>query len=279
MRRPGEARQGVLIADLATAVDLTSQLRGVRAIVHCAARVHKMQDDAEDPLLAFREINRDATIRLAEQGAAAGVERFVFLSSIKVNGESTRDGLPFRAEDPPRPVDPYGVSKAEAEDGLRKVALTTGMDVVIVRPPLVYGPGVRANFAALVKLLRRRLPLPFGRVTGNRRSMVALDNLVDFLVVCLTHTEAVNQTFLVSDGEDISTATLLRRLGAAMDRPARLLPVPVSVLTAFAGALGAGAAAQRLLNSLQIDISKAYTLLGWRPPISLDEGLRRAAER
>ena len=205
------------------------------------------------------------------------MRRFVFVSSIKVNGEATPTGSSFTADDLPAPLDAYGISKMEAEQGLREIASQTGMQVVIVRPPLVYGPGVKANFAAMMRWLQRGVPLPLGAI-HNQRSLVALDNLVDLLVTCLTHPAAANQTFLVSDGEDVSTTELLRRMGQAMGKPARLLPVPASWLQLAATLVGKRAVAQRLCGSLQVDIEKTRQLLGWSPPLTLDQGLKKAAE-
>jgi UDP-glucose 4-epimerase len=244
--------------------------------MHCAARVHVMAESVADPLAEFRRVNVQGTLNLARQAAAAGVRRFVFVSSIKVNGEATQLGRPFMADDAPAPLDAYGVSKMEAEQGLLETARQTGMEVVIIRPPLVYGPGVKANFAAMMRWLRCGVPLPLGAI-HNQRSLVALDNLVDLIVTCLTHPAAANQTFLVSDGEDVSTTELLRRMGQALGRPARLIPVPVSWLKLAATLVGKPDVAQRLCGSLQVDIEKTRRLLVWTPPISLDEGLRRAA--
>ncbi len=262
--------------DLEPATDWSVALGGISAVVHCAARVHVMADTAADPLAEFRRVNVQGTLNLARQAAAAGVRRFVFVSSIKVNGEATQLGRPFTADDAPAPLDAYGVSKMEAEQGLRAIALQTGMEVVIIRPPLVYGPGVKANFAAMMRWLKRGVPLPLGAIY-NQRSLVSLDNLVDLLVTCLTHPAAANQTFLVSDGEDVSTTELLRRMGQTMGCPARLVPVPVSWLKLAAALVGKRDVAQRLCGSLQVDIEKTRRLLGWTPPISLDEGLRRAS--
>ena len=250
---------------------------GISVVVHCAARVHVMADIAANPLAEFRRVNVHGTLNLARQAAAAGGRRFVFVSSIKVNGEATQLGCPFTADDTPAPLDAYGVSKMEAEQGLREIALQTGMEVVIIRPPLVYGPGVKANFAAMMRWLRRGVPLPLGAI-HNQRSLVALGNLVDLIVTCLTHPAAANQTFLVSDGEDVSTTELLRRMGQAMGHPARLLPVPTSWLKLAASLVGKKDVAQRLCGSLQVDIEKTRRLLGWTPPLSLDEGLNTAAE-
>lgn len=252
-------------------------LAGINAVVHLAARVHVMQDTASDPLAQFRRVNVEGTLNLARQAAAAGVGRFVFVSSIKVNGEATRPGYLFKADDAPAPLDAYGISKMEAEQGLRKIAAQTGMDVVIIRPPLVYGPGVKANFAAMMRWLRRGVPLPLGAI-DNRRSLVALDNLVDLILTCLTHSAAANQTFLVSDGEDVSTSALLRRMGEAMNRPARLVSVPTGLLKLAAALVGRRDMAQRLCGSLQVDIEKNHQLLGWRPPLTLNQGLKKAAQ-
>lgn len=263
---------------LETGGDWSPLLEGCEAVVHTAARVHVMRDSATDPLHAYREANVAGTLSLARQAATAGVRRFVFISSIKVNGVQTEVGRPFTGDDISAPLDAYGVSKNEAEQGLRALAAKTGMEIVIIRPPLVYGPGVKANFLSMMHWLNRGLPLPLGAVTDNRRSLVALDNLVDLIVTCLDHPVAANETFLVSDGEDLSTADLLRRLARAMGVPARLLPVPVWLLQAGAAALGKRAMMQRLCGSLQVDIAKTRDLLGWRPPVSVDEGLRRAVE-
>ncbi|MFS2100296.1 UDP-glucose 4-epimerase family protein [Variovorax sp. Varisp85] len=266
------------VGDLSSGTDWSEALRGTHAVVHCAARVHVMQDTAEDPLSAFRSVNVEGTLNLARQAAAAGVRRFVFVSSIKVNGEATAVGRPFRVDDAPAPQDAYGISKHEAEAGLRQLAIDSGMEVAIVRPPLVYGRGVGANFRAMMGAVARRLPLPLGRIEHNRRSMVALGNLVDLLVTCISHPAAANRIFLVSDDEDLSTSQLLRRLGQAMGRPARLLPVPVSWLELGAAVLGRRSVAQRLCGSLQVDISDTKQRLGWAPPLSVEEGLKRAAE-
>jgi nucleoside-diphosphate-sugar epimerase len=265
------------IGDLGTATDWRAALANVDVVVHAAARVHVMRERVADPQLAFRHANVEGTTRLAHAAVEAGVQRLVFLSSIKVNGETTLPGRAFRADDPPAPADPYAISKREAEDALRDVARTTGLQVVIVRAPLVYGPGVKANFASLMRLVRRGVPLPLGAI-DNRRTLVALDNLVDLVVTCVEHPAAANQTFLAGDGEDLSTTELLRRLGLALGRPARLIAVPASWIELVASALGRRAIADRLCGSLQVDISKATDVLGWHPPLSVDAGLSRAAE-
>jgi nucleoside-diphosphate-sugar epimerase len=266
-----------LMGELEPSADCSTVLAGISAVVHLAARVHVMADTAQDPLAEFRRVNVQGTLNLARQAAAAGVRRFVFVSSIKVNGEATQPGQPFTADDAPAPLDPYGISKMEAEQGLRDIAAQTGMDVVIIRPPLVYGPGVKANFAAMMRWLQRGVPLPLGAI-DNRRSLVALDNLVDLILTCVSHPAAANQIFLVSDGQDVSTSELLRRMGQALGRPARLLPVPAGLLELGAALVGRRDMAQRLCGCLQVDIEKTRQLLGWRPPLTLDEGLKKAAQ-
>lgn len=261
----------VEVGPLGPDTDWRPAIGRVDTVVHLAARVHMMSDTIRNPLAEYRRVNVAGTCTLARQAASAGVKRFVFLSSVKVNGESGR----YTEADPPAPEDAYGISKHEAEMALRAIAKETGMEVVIIRPPLVYGPGVKANFLALMRAVSRGIPLPFGAV-DNRRSLVALSNLVDFIITCIEHPAAANETFLLSDGEDLSTTDLIRRLARAMGRPARLLPVPQSVLIAGAALLGQRDIAQRLLGTLQVDISKARQLLRWEPPITVDEGLRLA---
>ncbi len=263
--------------ELDGATDWSESLEGVDVIIHTAARVHVMTDTSNDPLRAYREVNVNGTLNLASQAVQAGVRRFVFVSSIKVNGEATQPGQIFSADDVPSPMDPYGVSKLEAEQGLREIEAQTGMEVVIVRPPLVYGPGVKANFAAMMRWVARGIPLPLGAI-HNARSMVALDNLVDLLVNCINHPAAAGKTFLVSDGEDVSTTELLRRTANAMGKKALLLPVPALVFKWGAVILGKYDVAQRLTGSLQVDITKTRRLLGWNPPLTLDQGLKKAVE-
>lgn len=268
----------VEIDSLSSKTDWTVALRDVDQVVHLAARVHIMNDKSADPLAEFRRVNFEGTANLARQAAVAGVRRFVYLSSIKVNGEFTEVGQPFTADDDPAPEDPYGVSKHEAERALCQIAAETGMEVVIIRSPLVYGPGVKANFESMIRWLVRGVPLPLAAVTQNRRSLVAIDNLVDLIRTCLIHPAAANQTFLVSDGEDLSTASLLKRMGAALGHPARLFYVPPSMLQIGAGLVNKPGIYQRLCGSLQLDIAKTRVLLDWTPPVSVDEGLRRTAQ-
>lgn len=250
-------------------------LKGVDVVIHAAARAHVLRDESVDPLTEFRQVNVQGTINVAAQAAVTGVRRFVFISSVGVNGTETA-ARPYFATDEPRPQSAYAVSKHEAELCLHALAAETGMEVVIIRPPLVYGPGAPGNFETLMRWLMRGIPLPLGSVTTNRRSFVALDNLIDLIFACIDHPAAANQTFLVSDGEDLSTTELLRRLSQAMNAPVHLLPVPPSLLQLGAGWMGKSDMAQRLLGSLQVDISHTRKTLGWTPLISVDEGLRRA---
>jgi nucleoside-diphosphate-sugar epimerase len=262
--------------DLAKTSTFSGVLRGADAVIHCAARVHQVSDTASDPLAAYRAVNTQATLALAGAAADAGVRRFIFLSSVKVNGEFTSPSQPFRV-DQAAPQDPYGISKWESELGLCELAAKTGMEVVIIRPPLVYGPGVKANFLTMMRWLHSGIPLPFGAI-NNRRSLVALPNLVDFITLCLTHPKAANQTFLISDQHDLSTTQLLRGLGDALHRPARLLPVPQGLLELGLKAIGKGGIAQRLCGDLAVDSSPATELLGWRPPITVQQGLQLTAD-
>jgi nucleoside-diphosphate-sugar epimerase len=254
--------------------DFGQAFDGIDTFIHAAARVHVMHEQVTDPLTAFREVNTAGTLNLARQAAAAGVKRFIFISSIKVNGESTTDNQAFRFDDMPNPEDPYGISKAEAEVGLKQIATETNMEVVIIRPPLVYGPGVKANFAAMLNLAKKNLPLPLGAI-HNKRSLVALDNLVDLIVTCIDHPKAANQTFLVSDDKDVSTTQLLQMMTLAAGKKPRLVPVPISWLK-FAGKLiGKQAVVDKLCGNLQVDISHTKTTLGWAPPITVEEGIKR----
>ncbi|MBK1683309.1 UDP-glucose 4-epimerase family protein [Rhodoferax fermentans] len=261
------------VGDVCGGTDWRGALEGCSAVVHLAARVHHMQDAASSPIAEFRRVNADGTLNLGRQAAAFGVRRFVFVSSIKVNGEG--GSACYRDTDIAGPADAYALSKWEAEQGLCEISRQTGMEVVIIRPPLVYGPGVKANFAFLIHAVQKGWPLPLGAIR-NQRSLVALDNLVDFIITCVNHPQAANQTFLISDGQDLSTTELVRAMAQAAGVPARLLPVPVSLLE-WAGRLtGQEGAVQRLCGSLKIDSKKARELLGWMPKITVEEGLRRA---
>ena len=265
------------VGDLGTNTDWTQSLSSVAVVIHTAARVHVMNDSAKDPLSEFRKVNVEGTLNLARQAAAASIKRFIFISSIKVNGDSTVPDEPIIADDRPNPIDPYGISKWETEVGLHQLAKESGMEMVIIRPPLIYGPGVKANFLSMMRWVDSGVPLPLGTI-HNKRSLVALDNLVDLIVTCIRHPAAANQTFLAGDGEDLSTTELLYRIGKALGKPVRLIPFPVSLLIFAASLLGKKAVIQRLCGFLQVDISKTRKLLEWEPPISVDEGLRRAVK-
>jgi nucleoside-diphosphate-sugar epimerase len=265
-----------LEADLTDISGFSDALQGCATVLHCAARVHQVRETASDPLAAYRQVNRDATLALARAAAQAGVQRFVFLSSIKVHGEFSPAGQPFKPDDVLQPTDPYGMSKYEAEQGLKDIAAHTGMQVVIVRPPLVYGPGVKANFLSMMRWLQRGIPLPLGAI-HNQRSLIGLGNLVDLLEQCMTHPAAANQTFLASDGQDVSTTELLQAMAAALNLKPRLLPVPQAFLEGTLGLLGRGGIAQRLCGNLAVDIRYTRATLRWTPPYSLAQGLQTTA--
>ena len=267
----------VVMDALSDANDWSAALADIETVVHVAARVHVMQDKAQSPLSEYRRVNVDGTANLARQAAAAGVKRFIFISSVKVNGEETSFENPFQADAEAAPQDPYGISKMEAEMQLKAISNETGMEFVTIRPPLVYGPGVKANFRALIKLVGLGLPLPLGAI-HNKRSMVYIDNLIDLVVTCIDHPQAANQTFLVSDGNDVSTPGLIKTLAHAMHKPVRLVPVPVWLLKVAAFLVGKGGAIERLSSNLQVDISKTTHLLAWTPPISVDDAMRRTVE-
>lgn len=268
--------QQVSVSDLLPSTNWTSAINKVDTIIHLAARAHILKDQATAPLAAFRETNTYATLNLAQQAANAGVRRFIFISSIGVNGNQTY-AKPFAADDLPTPAEPYAISKHEAEIGLRQIAAETGMEVVIIRPPLVYGANAPGNFEQLIKTVARGIPLPLDNI-HNQRSLVALPNLIDLITTCIDHPAAANQTFLVSDGEDLSTTQLLQRLSHALGKPARLLSIPQSWLETALTLVGKHAIAQRLCGNLQVDISKTRDLLGWTPPVSVDAALRQTAQ-
>lgn len=267
-----ELQMGDLGCDSASTADLT----GIDTIIHCAARVHVMQENAENALQAYRTLNAQATMRLAQRASDAGVRRFVFISSIKVNGEMTQSGQKFGPDDRTIPTDPYGLSKWEAEQALLTLAKSSKMEVVIVRPPLVYGPGVGANFRAMMRWIKMGIPLPL-RNTDNARGLVGIDNLTSFLWACVQHPEAKNQIFLVSDNRDVSTSALLIKLAKHLSKPNVLFPAPRSLIKLVAALIGRQNIYDRLYGSLQLDISKNKQLLGWEPPKTLDEGLAATA--
>lgn len=262
--------------DFSSEAKVAPLVEGMDVVVHAAARVHVMNDDSVDPLEAFRKVNVEGTLNLARAAVSAGVKRFVFVSSIKVNGEGTPKGVPYCAADTPAPLDPYGVSKLEAEQALQALAAATNLEVVIIRPVLVYGPGVKANFLNMMRWIEKGVPLPFGAI-HNLRSLVSIDNLVDLISVCIEHPAAANQTFLVSDGEDMSTTQLLRKMAGALGKTPYLLPVPSFFLEAGASLIGKKSLSQRLCGSLQVDITPTRERLGWVPPVSVDQALRDTA--
>lgn len=270
---PAVAQEPVVVPSLGPETSWTDALSGIDTVVHTAARVHIREDGEANALAEFRQANVAGTLQLARQAVDAGVRRFVFLSSIKVNGERTQPGRPFRAGDSPEPQGAYAISKFEAEAGLRRIQASTGMEVVIIRPPLVYGPGVKANFETMMRWVHRGVPLPLARI-NNRRSLIALNNLVDFIQTCCVKDAAANNTWLVSDGEDLSTSELLTRLGAAFGEPAHLFWLPGGLLRASAAMVGRRAQADRLLESLQVDTAPAHRSLGWTAPQSVADALQ-----
>jgi len=270
------ASNAVSIGEINSDTDWIDALSEVDTVIHLAARVHVMHETATDALTAYRKVNVAGTVHLAQAAVTAGVKRFIFLSSIKVNGESTPPNQPYSPEDMPAPVDPYGISKLEAEIALQQLAKDTALDVVIIRPPLIYGPGVKANFKSMLSIVNKGLPLPLGAI-HNKRSLIAIDNLIDFIICCINHPAAANETFLVSDGLDVSTPDLLKQVAKALNKKLFLIPVPSALLQFFASAMGKKTLAQRLCESLQVDISKTHTLLGWTPSIKLEEALLKTA--
>ncbi|RAS52735.1 nucleoside-diphosphate-sugar epimerase [Vibrio diazotrophicus] len=248
----------------------------VDCVVHCAARVHQMQESESDVLEAYRLVNTHGTLHLAEQAAKAGVKRFVFVSSVKVNGERTLPEQPFTTEVLHAPDDPYGLSKYEAELALKALCERTNMELVTIRPPLVYGPGVKANFQSMMGWVAKGLPLPLGAI-HNARSLVYIDNLVDLILTSCVHPHASGHTFLVSDGEDVSTTQLLKAVAKAMGKPSTLIPIPMCWIQLAAKAMGKPAVAERLCGNLQVDIEQTQSVLNWSPVVSFHEGITRTA--
>lgn len=266
--------KSVKIGNIDAETNWSSALQGIDAVVHLAARVHVMKDSSNDPHKAYRTVNVLGTENLALQAADAGVKRFIFLSSVKVNGEESRKV--YTESDPSSPMDHYGISKMEAEKRLTEINSRTGLETVILRPPLVYGPGVKANFLRLLEVVDRGIPLPLANVK-NQRSMIFVENLVDAIVQCLRNPAAAGQTYLVSDGQDVSTPQLVRMIAAALNKKSRLFPFPLSTLHFAAGLAGKGPAINRLSSSLSVDTSKIKNELGWKAPFSLKEGLQKTA--
>lgn len=271
-----EGQETLSIGDINGTTVWANALVDVAVVIHLAARVHVMKETAADALSAYRKVNVEGTLNLAKQAALAGVKRFIFISSIKVNGEGTALGHPYHEEQASAPLDAYGLSKYEAELALRQLAKDTGLEVVIIRPTLIYGPGVKANFRTMMRCLALGIPLPLGAI-HNQRSLLALDNLIDLIQLCIVHPAAANQTFLASDGVDLSTPELLTAMAEALGKPARLIKLPESLLMLGAKLVGKQAMAQRLCGSLQVDNSKARELLGWQPPVSVREALQKVA--
>ena len=252
-------------------------LSRVKVLIHCAARVHIMNDNSANPIDEFRAVNTKGTLNLATQAAQAGVKRFIFISTIKVNGESTTGRAPFNEQEN-FPEDPYGVSKAEAEQQLLVLGKQTGMEIVIIRPPLVYGKGVKANFASLMRLVNKGLPLPFRSINKNKRSLVSVYNLVDLIKVCVEHPNAANQVFLVSDDDDLSTAEMVQLMAKVQGKSNLALPVPPALFSISGAMLGKKQVVDRLIGSLQVDISHTKNTLNWSPPYSVEDGFKLSAK-
>ena len=260
------------VGDINQTTDWSGALAGVDVVIHLAARVHVMQEKSNDPLAEFQEVNLHGTLNLARQAAQAAVSRFVYISSIKVNGEYT-DAKPFTESDDPSPKDPYGISKWQAEQGLHAIGRESGMEIVIIRPPLVYGPGVKANFFNLLNIVSKALPLPLGSIK-NSRSMIYVENLVDALILVSTHPKAAGQTYLVSDGLDVSTPKLIKMIATEMKMPNRVFHFPVSLMRLAAKCIGKSLIFDRLTQSLQVDSSKIRTELEWNPPYTMEQGIQ-----
>jgi nucleoside-diphosphate-sugar epimerase len=265
-----------IVTKLDAATDWHDALAGVQTVIHCAARVHVMHDYSQDPLTEFRRVNTLGTKTLARAAAHCGVKRLVFLSSIKVNGESAPSDAPFVQASPAKPQDPYAISKWEAEQALTQIAAETGLELVILRCPLVYGPGVKGNFLRLLQAVNHGIPMPL-TLAINRRSLIYLDNLTDAIATCLTHPAAAGKTYLMSDGEDVSTAELISRIAQALGKPSRLWPCPLGLMELAGMLTGKSDEIARLLGSLCIDSSKIRSELDWTPPYTLEQGLAETA--
>jgi nucleoside-diphosphate-sugar epimerase len=251
-------------------------LKDIDVVIHLAGRAHVMKDVSENPYQAYADINIHATKHLAEQAALSGVKRFIYLSSIKVNGERTKD-VAFSETESPQPEDDYGKTKYEAEKALNNIGKDTGMEVVIIRPPLVYGEGVKANFKSLIKLAQLNIPLPFGAIR-NKRSLVYIENIIDFILLCTHHPSAANQTFLISDDDDVSITRLIQEIKEASGKRSLLIPVPQSWLKFVLQLIGKSSLSDRLLGNLQVDMTKAKTLLDWKPPFTVEQGINKTIE-
>lgn len=277
VRKPMLCDSAVIVAEINSQTNWFGAFDGVDCVVHCAARVHQMNESATDALEAYREVNTLGTLNLARQAAQAGVKRFIFISSIKVNGEFSPSGHPFQPDLVHVPDDPYGLSKYEAEVQLRELAKETGIEVVIIRPPLVYGPGVKANFLSMMHWIKKGIPLPLGAI-HNSRSLVYIDNLVDLILTCCKHPKAAGETFLASDDKDVSTTQLLKAVALSMNKRARLIPIPMSIIEFAAQVIGKPQISQRLCGSLQVDISHTRKILDWEPPVTFEQGMNRTVQ-
>jgi len=274
----GNDHHQIVVDNIDSNTEWSENLNDIEVVIHCAACVHVMEEDPQAALSAYMEVNTNGTLHLAEKAAKAGVKRFVFISTIKVNGEATQFNRPFKADDCFIPTDPYGLSKYQAEQGLLKLASTTSMEVVIIRPPLVYGPGVKANFLAMLKLVGKGLPVPFSCFSNNKRSLVSIDNLVSFIMCTLEHPKACNKVLLVSDDNDLSTAEIFRLLGESFGNKLVLFPVPVSWFEIVARVFGKTHIIERLSSSLQLDITESKDLLGWEAPYSVQSTFNKTVQ-
>ena len=266
----------VMINSISQDTDWSLLLSDVDVVIHLAARAHILKEDSIDPLKIFRETNTAGTINLAQQASSSGVKRFIFISSIGVNGNETHN-IPFKYTDIPKPIEPYAISKYEAEIAINKISSNSNMETVIIRPPLVYGPNAPGNFGRLFSAISRKMPLPLGSI-NNKRSLVALDTLINLIIICISHPKASNETFLVSDDEDLSTTALLKKISNALKIKPRLLPIHPYFLKICARILGKKEIIRRLCSSLQVDINHTKDTLDWKPPISVDEALKKIAE-
>ncbi|MDB1122407.1 UDP-glucose 4-epimerase family protein [Vibrio algarum] len=277
-RKSAENSESFQITDISSNTQWEGAFNGVDCVVHCAARVHQMNESEAEAKSAYHEVNTLGTLHLAKQAAQSGVKRFVFLSSIKVNGEATIPGESFKPDLTNKPTDPYGLSKYDAEVGLQKIAQETGLEVVIIRPPLVYGPNVQANFLSMMNIVAKGLPLPLGAI-DNKRSMVYLDNLVDLILLSCVHPKVAGRTLLVSDDHDVSISYMLKSIAKAMKkRRYFLLPIPPAWLKLAAKIVGKSEVAQRLCGNLQLDIQETKSRLEWEPPFNVDEGIQRTVD-
>lgn len=265
------------VGEINQETDWSELVKKTEIIIHCAARAHVMNEKSTDPLQVFREVNVVGTLNFAKQAAVAGVKRFVFISSIKVNGEGTAINCKYTSSDQSAPEDPYGISKYEAEQGLIKLSKETGMELVIIRPPLVYGSGVKGNFLNLLKLSKLPIPLPFGLI-NNKRSMIYLDNLVDMIITCIDHPKAANKVFLASDGDDLSLSRLLTLIRQSMNKSPWLLPIPSFLFNLLGKLFGKSELVDRLIGNLQVDSGDAKTLLGWQPPYTVEQGIKATVD-